>query len=129
MVTSLQGRSGRPDWLALGAGLRLESAPNFRCPRFQAVVVAKEGVGTAPRTPGFVLWGVGGKSVTGSYLADRKRGLRESADARREELSTEGGGGDAPSRRRRWRAARLRFEAERRTLSDRPVGFREPESG
>lgn len=54
--------------------------------------------------------------MTGSYLSDRKRGLRESADARREEFSTEGGGGDARSG---WRAARLRFEAEWRALSDR----------
>lgn len=60
--------------------------------------------------------GGGGKSVTGSYLTDRKGGLRESADARREELSTEGGGGDARSP---CRAARLRREAEWRLLSDR----------
>ena len=45
--------------------MRFESAPNFRCPRFQAVVVAKEGVGTARRNPGFVLraeWGGGEKN-------------------------------------------------------------------
>lgn len=52
--------------------------------------------------------------MTGCYLTDRKRGLRESADTRREELSEEGGGGAARSRQR---AARLCFEAERRTLS------------
>lgn len=56
--------------------------------------------------------------MTGSHLTDRKRGLREGADARREEHCAEGKGAEGDARSR-GRAARLPSEAERRTLSGR----------